>query len=266
MLERVESIHRDETIAAHKRSVERVIGFMKTHLEEPLNLDQLARVAAISKFHFERVFKGVTGTTPDDFLRCLRIQWAKELLLTSNASITNICMEVGYTSFGSFSKRFKAWVGVPPERFRLLPAKWDPIKFFSAAKRLVAMQNEALGPTLEGWIESSFEARGFIFLGAFTRGVPQGIPRSGTVILSPGAFRIMLPERSQFHLLAVLLPFSADATTFTTTLPATLVASQDVQLNDLWPPVRPRLSLRKPQLTDPPLLLAPSALLEEVTA
>ena len=73
--------HRDDTVGAYRKAVERAIGHMKQNLAEPLDLDELAGVAATSKFHLVRVFDEMTGTTPRHFLACLRMQRAKELLL-----------------------------------------------------------------------------------------------------------------------------------------------------------------------------------------
>src|SRR6185503_886573 len=86
--------HRSDTVDAYQASVARAIRHMKEHLAEPLDLDRIAEIAAVSKFHFVRLFDQVTGTTPHHFLACLRMQRAKELLLSTNSSITDICLEV----------------------------------------------------------------------------------------------------------------------------------------------------------------------------
>jgi transcriptional regulator GlxA family with amidase domain len=105
------SVHRPDTVQAYQQSIERVITHMAAQLQEPLDLDRLARTAAISKFHLVRVFDELTGTTPHHFLACLRMQRAKELLLTSEMPITGVCLEVGYASLGSFSSTFNSLVG-----------------------------------------------------------------------------------------------------------------------------------------------------------
>src|ERR1017187_9404655 len=102
---------------------------MKEHLAEPLDLDGLAQVAAVSKFHLVRVFDETTGTTPHHFLSCLRIQRAKELLLKSGTPITDVCLEVGYNSLGTFSKTFSELVGVAPQAFRALPRRMTATQF-----------------------------------------------------------------------------------------------------------------------------------------
>ena len=253
-------VHRADTVEAYQKSVERVIRHMKEHLEEPVDLDRIAQIAAISKFHLVRVFDELTGTTPHHFLACLRMQRAKELLLASDTSITNVCMEVGYSSLGSFSKTFNALVGLPPQEFRALPARLNALQFGRAVWRFLSSRRKEPGPQLEGSIEGPTRPRGFTFVGAFTRGVPQGIPYSGTVLMSHGTFRIKRPDVPEFHLLAVLIPFTANLTAMITNLPVGLVASLRLQDQSAPGSPAPRLRLRPLRLTDPPIVLALPAL------
>jgi AraC-like DNA-binding protein len=252
--------HRGDTVEAYQTAVERAIRHMKAHLAEPLDLDQIAEIAAISKFHLVRVFDEITFTTPHHFLACLRMQRAKELLLTSEASITDICLEVGYNSLGSFSKTFSALVGVSPQEFRSMPKRLDAMKFASAVWRFLASKRKDSGPQLEGAVEGPRKPRGFTFVGTFTGGVPQGIPYSGTVLLTHGTFRIKRPVMPEFHLMAVLVPFTANLTSIVATIPVGLVASLRVQNTDPAGPGKPRLRLRPVRPTDPPIVLALPAL------
>jgi len=254
------TLHRAGTVEVHATAVERVIAHMKLHLEDAFDLDQIAQLAAISKFHFVRVFEEVTGTTPHHFLACLRIQWAKELLLNSQSPITDICFEVGYTSLGSFSTTFSALVGVSPQQFRTLPKRLTPTQFVKAIWHFLASKRKIAGRVLEGVIEGPGKARGFTFVGAFTTGVPQGMPFSGTVLLAPGKFRIQRPEAPEFHLLGAFIPLSADLSTIVTTLPVKMVASARVENTGAGAPGKPRLRLRPLRLTDPPIVLALPAL------
>lgn len=252
--------HRDDTAVAYQVAVERVIGQMKAHLDEPLDLDHLAQIAAISKFHFVRVFDEVTGTTPHHFLACLRMQRAKELLLTSASSITEICLEVGYTSLGSFSKTFADLVGVAPQDFRAMPKRLNAKLFARAVWRYLRSPQPVPEPLLEGLVEGPPRPRGFIFVGTFESGVPQGTPYSGTVMLRQGVFRIKRPSTAEFHLLAVLIPFSASFTALAANLPVGLVAGLRVQASSLSGTGRLRLQLRPVRPTDPPIVLAFPAL------
>jgi len=84
---------------------------------EPLSLDHLAREAALSPFHFLRLFRRAFGETPHQYLTRVRIEAAKRLLL-ADAAVTDVCFEVGFQSLGSFSAVFARRVGAPPSAFR----------------------------------------------------------------------------------------------------------------------------------------------------
>jgi AraC-like DNA-binding protein len=83
-----------------------------------LDLDQLADVAAVSKFHFVRSFEATYGETPIRYLTRRRIERAQDLLRTANLTVTEVCMLVGFTSLGSFSSRFAQLVGESPTAYR----------------------------------------------------------------------------------------------------------------------------------------------------
>ncbi len=85
---------------------------------EPLDLDQLAAVAGVSKYHFARCFEATYGETPIRYLTRRRIERAQDLLRAANLTVTEICMMVGFASLGSFSARFTALVGESPTAYR----------------------------------------------------------------------------------------------------------------------------------------------------
>lgn len=84
----------------------------------PLVLDDLARAAGYSKYHFARAFAAAYGETPRAFLTRRRVERAKDLLRAANLTVTEVCALVGFDSLGSFSSRFKALVGVSPSVYR----------------------------------------------------------------------------------------------------------------------------------------------------
>jgi AraC-like DNA-binding protein len=84
---------------------------------QSLCLDDLAREAALSRFHFLRLFRAAFGETPHQYLTRVRIEAAKRLLL-ADAPVTEVCFEVGFQSLGSFSALFARRVGAPPSAFR----------------------------------------------------------------------------------------------------------------------------------------------------
>lgn len=92
--------------------------YIDRNYREPLNLDELARVAGVSKFHFVRSFEAAYGETPFRYLTRRRIERAQDLLRWANLTVTEICMMVGFSSLGSFSARFTQLVGETPTAYR----------------------------------------------------------------------------------------------------------------------------------------------------
>ncbi|WP_033337508.1 helix-turn-helix domain-containing protein [Catenuloplanes japonicus] len=88
------------------------------HSADPLDLDALARVAGVSKYHFARSFRTVYGQTPIRYLTRRRIARAQDLLRAANLTVTEVCMTVGFASLGSFSARFSALVGESPAAYQ----------------------------------------------------------------------------------------------------------------------------------------------------
>jgi AraC-like DNA-binding protein len=82
-------------------------------MEDGPDLRQLARVAGISPHHLLRVFRRAFGETPHQYLTRQRIERAKAAL-RAGRSVTETCFDVGFSSLGSFSTRFRQLVGVPP--------------------------------------------------------------------------------------------------------------------------------------------------------
>jgi AraC-like DNA-binding protein len=85
---------------------------------EPLDLDALASVAHVSKYHFARSFAETYGETPMRYLVERRIERAQDLLRSANLTVTEVCMLVGFSSLGSFSSRFRELVGESPSQYR----------------------------------------------------------------------------------------------------------------------------------------------------
>jgi AraC-like DNA-binding protein len=84
----------------------------------PLDVPALARAALMSPAHFSRQFHAAYGETPYAYLMTRRIERAKALLRRGDMSVTEVCLEVGCTSLGSFSARFTQLVGETPTAYR----------------------------------------------------------------------------------------------------------------------------------------------------
>jgi AraC-like DNA-binding protein len=100
---------------AHLR---RAKDFMDREYSQPLNVLAMARAALMSPAHFSRQFRAAYGETPYGYLMTRRIERAKALLRRGDLSVTEVCIEVGCTSLGSFSSRFTELVGESPSAYR----------------------------------------------------------------------------------------------------------------------------------------------------
>jgi AraC-like DNA-binding protein len=96
----------------------RARAYLHDHHAEPLTLAQLAREAGVSRFHFLRLYRQAFGATPRAYLTRVRLARAKELLAGDSASVTDVCLEVGFSSLGSFSTLFAERFGCPPSAWR----------------------------------------------------------------------------------------------------------------------------------------------------
>jgi AraC-like DNA-binding protein len=90
---------------------------------EPLDVDDLAAAAGLSRAHFSREFRRAFGDSPHAYLLTRRLERAAALLRNTDRSVTDICFSVGLQSLGSFTTSFTRTYGVPPTRYR---AKFPP--------------------------------------------------------------------------------------------------------------------------------------------
>lgn len=99
-------------------SVARALQHMNRYFDSNLSLEEYAAMCCMSKYHFLRIFKQVTGVTPMEYRNRVRIDHAKELLTNSYFSISEIAEALGYTSLAYFSVQFKRAVGISPIQYQ----------------------------------------------------------------------------------------------------------------------------------------------------
>lgn len=99
-------------------AVERAKNFMREHLGDPITVDDVARTAFFSRFHFTRLFHRLTGMPPGRYLARLRLREAMRLLRTTDKKVIEVTFAVGYSSVGTFSARFSEQVGISPTEYR----------------------------------------------------------------------------------------------------------------------------------------------------
>ncbi len=166
-----------------RQAVARAIVTMRDNLGERLTIDDLARAAMFSKFHFTRVFLRVTGLSPGRFLSALRLAEAKRLLATTVISVADISHQVGYNSVGTFSARFSGSVGVSPSGYRQLRG---------TAPRLADRQAQpGSGTTVRGQLRAGPSAEvGPVFVGLFAARIAEGAPARFAVLPGPGPYAL----------------------------------------------------------------------------
>lgn len=99
-----------------KASIDRARQYIETHFAHNPSLDQLARIAGLSPFHFHRQFLRNRGISPHEYLIQVKIKTARKLL-TQGASIAGVAHDLGFADQSHFSRFFKRAIGVSPGRF-----------------------------------------------------------------------------------------------------------------------------------------------------
>jgi len=102
----------------YTQRINKVVAYINDHLDESLDLKTLAEVAALSEFHFHRVFKALKGETIGAHISRLRIEAAARLLRYSALSIEDIAFNIGYEAPAALSKAFKNQYGITPTQYR----------------------------------------------------------------------------------------------------------------------------------------------------
>jgi transcriptional regulator GlxA family with amidase domain len=103
---------------------------------QPLDIPSLARIAHVSEAHFIRTFRATFGETPHRYLQRRRVERAMFLLSQTERPVTDICLDVGFTSPGTFSRTFREIVGRSPSAFRsAAPRRSAPTCFTMAWQR-----------------------------------------------------------------------------------------------------------------------------------
>jgi AraC family transcriptional regulator len=215
-------------------AVERAIVAMRENLGEPFTVDDMARAALFSKFHFSR----------------LRLQQAKRLLVSTSYNVADISVRVGYSSVGTFSSRFSHSVGMSPTAYRKLGGFTPEMKFEEQP-----VEGAAPG-VLEGRVwQRQGVRRGPIFIGLFADRIPQGRPVRCMELDHPGPYRMENVPEGEWFLLsqcptcaAAEQPIEQAGLAVATKGPITIepdnaVAHADIRLK----PARP---------LDPPVLLS----------
>jgi len=99
------------------QAVSRMQDYIEKHISEPITLHQLAGTAGYSQWHSERIFKELTGKSPFDYIRSLRLSKAALILRDGKAKVTDVAFDFVFDSHEGFTKAFSRQFGLPPKRY-----------------------------------------------------------------------------------------------------------------------------------------------------
>jgi AraC family transcriptional regulator len=102
----------------YRKRIERVINAISAAPAAPHRLDDLARLAHFSPFHFHRIYSAMVGESVAETARRMRLALAAHLLATTDRPVTEVAMEAGYESVQTFSRAFRSLTQVAPRTFR----------------------------------------------------------------------------------------------------------------------------------------------------
>ncbi|WP_426731344.1 helix-turn-helix domain-containing protein [Myxococcus faecalis] len=101
------------------RSVARVLRYLEDHVSDDCSLETLASIAGLTRFHFLRVFRAVTGQTPRQWVIAMRLRLAANLLRASRTRVTDIALESGFGDLSHFTMSFTRAFGISPRAYRV---------------------------------------------------------------------------------------------------------------------------------------------------
>ncbi|MEM9157897.1 MAG: helix-turn-helix domain-containing protein [Verrucomicrobiota bacterium] len=122
LLERYSDRSQDESAFSESfapRHYRKVLDFVAKHYDSRVAVEDLAKVAGLSPFHFSRLFKRAIGETPHQFLMAYRVERAKELLADKERPMVEIALSCGFSDQAHFSRSFKQSTGKSPRAWRV---------------------------------------------------------------------------------------------------------------------------------------------------
>jgi AraC family transcriptional regulator len=243
---------RPYTIELHSRSVERVISALRGRLDESISLREMAAIAYMSRYHFIRTFRQVTGVPPRRFLSALRVEAAIRMLLNGDNSVTDICLDVGYSSLGTFIRRFSAVFGISPMRLRML-RRLTTKDLLGLLANGTSDNASYAQPVVMGRVQAPSSFSGPIFIGLFSSAIPEGVPVACSINLQPGSYLVTSVPPGRYYVFALGLPWPDDMNDYFR-YESALRGRELVTVGDSLAEC-PDINLRAAVPTDPPILL-----------
>jgi AraC family transcriptional regulator len=251
----------------HNRSVERVIRAMTSRLDVPLSNEDLADIACFSPCHFNRMFRRVTGIPPVQFHYALRLEKAKQLLVTTDLGITDICFEVGYSSLGTFVTRFSELVGLSPSAFRRFARRVTASDLAELRPRLsTTLRSISDREQIVGTVEQEAAFDGLVFVGLFRRAIPEGQPVNCALVSKGSSYSLTTPSPGEWYAFAVAVPWTASGIQLFTLDDLARGRSGCIRVEDGRWSGDSTILLRSPRVFDPPILPAIPLLMTRLPA
>ena len=186
----------------------RATRYLRTHFRDRVTIGDLSAHLAYSPSHLTRVFTAAVGTSPMDYLAAWRLHEAKHLLVTHRLGVAETCHEVGYTSVGTFSRRFLRDVGIPPGALRRIADRIAERTLPAVSLLVPAAGRIRVRPEVPEEMRRALGPAPYQWVGTFHRPAPSGLPATGT--LRRGIDEVELPVvPGTPWILATILPDGA---------------------------------------------------------
>ncbi|WP_239984699.1 helix-turn-helix domain-containing protein [Lentibacillus sediminis] len=247
------------------KAVVQAIEYMKRNLDKEITSEELASLVGYSHYHFSRIFKEITGVSPRHYLSALRIESAKQILVNrSSSTMLHTLLSVGFRSMGTFSSRFKQYVGLSPKQFQV---NVKPLHQFinQQENNIKPLEDSRPSPVLTCYIEFPESFKGLIFVGLFPRPIPDQKPLQG-IVLNHHQSKCLFSNipTGTYYVLAATLPISFNPRDYFL-LDRVLRGKYEypIKVTDCTN-TEIRITLREPLPTDPPILVnLPQLLFEQ---
>src|SRR5262249_42337740 len=185
---------------AIEQAVVRAIMLTRGEFGERITVDDMARAAMFSKFHFSRLFQRSVGVSPGRFLSAIRLQGAKELLLGTPSTVSDVAHFVGFSSPGTFASRFTRSVGLTPTSYRqqrgFVPvSRWDD-----------GYEERTSSATILGTISGALTNDLVIFVGLFPSPIAEAPPIAWSVRARSKLYALKGVPKGTWYVIAYQCP------------------------------------------------------------
>ena len=258
------AVVRESTTTLHRESVKRAIAAMRCGIDQPLSLRSLARIGFASPYHFTRTFRSVTGLPPLHFLAALRLDVARTLLLHTRRKVIDICYDVGYSSVGTFTRRFTGSFGVSPQQFRVL-AQSSRNETHNHQNVMASGATRPAGASFFGHVVAPSGFKGIVCVGLFTTPIPQSKPVACTIAAPNGNYQMLDVPQGKLFLFALGLELPIQRYDCFCHDLALRAGGHSVCVNGESVSGDTDLFLRPPLPTDTPILLFLTELMQRIS-